>query len=315
MRHIVNCPQLFLHNAPSCVLPVNIHIHPAAVAVTIWGRGCRRVRRASRNAVCDTLRIADQRLQILNPACCLRNFTVQIRNPGRLLAVKGLRCLFQIRCGIRFLQFAPYGAHTGIIFILIALQREVIHRFLALVHPVLGRLEAVLHVRDHGLVARKGIRVPAGHLTYDLRGDRASKKPLHIGEFQIRQLLLGGLKLVALRILQVIENLILLHLVPLLDRDAGNHPGFLHHHVVGIRGLHISRSPDLGRDASPLHILGRHLRQGIIHDRIRKKREHKHNRQEYDRRIFYPVSSFVCCIFIHDSILRTCFNPLFLPDR
>ena len=83
--------------------------------------------------------------------------------------------LRKIRGGVGLLGLAPYGAHAGIICALISLEREVIHRPLAFVHTILGRLKTVLHIRNHGLIRRKGIRLSARNLADNLRGDRASE--------------------------------------------------------------------------------------------------------------------------------------------
>ena len=115
---------------------------------------------------------------------------------------------------------------------------------------------------------------------------------LFVALLRLIQCILRGFQLIALAALKAEEHVVHLDLLPLLHKDAGDLMRLLDRHLVRLVRRHRARAADLCVDGAGLGALRRHLRQGVVHDRVREKCQHQQNHQKDDGGGLDPFSAF-----------------------
>ena len=103
-----------------------------------------------------------------------------------------------------------------------------------------------------------------------------------IGQLRLLERVLGILHLLALHVAHDEQQRPLLHRVPGLHAHGADLPGLLHDDLVALVGGNGTAAPNLRVDRAGLHHLGRHFRQGVVHDSLGEKGQQQHNHQEND---------------------------------
>ena len=125
---------------------------------------------------------------------------------------------------------------------------------------------------------------------------------LLIVQFHILQGLLGLLEFIALVGLQDKEGIPCRHLLAHLDHHGTNFPGLGQGHIIALVGGHLACPANPGVDGAGGDILGRHLRQRAVHNRIGEEGQHQQHGQKHNGSGFDPFSSF-CLLLFHGIAL------------